>query len=579
MENSVEDGDEVAIREQGGERTNLNGCSLDLRGAMRALWLPAMFLLFVSVAVTQDSDAYKQTILSIQLKIEAGNLDQARTMIASAGRKYTHDGGIENLLGVVEIQQGHVAEAKKAFSAAIAHDPRLVGASLNLSRIDMQTAATDLAARAEARRLSERVIQLEPANDEANYQLAAIFGWGKSYRSSLDHLAKLSPEAREEVGAEALRCSDQAALGHRDEATQAASSLAANPDLTEQDAMSCLPQLRAARRADLIETIFAAAANRRPLTAAGLRILGLAQEAEGKLQEARATLESAFAANSKSVVVLVDLTRVAEAMNDHNGALGYLAHARELQPADAGLPYEFGVICLKMDLYGEARKALVEAVKLAPDNPKYNYELGIVASFGNDPAEALPYLDKYHSFKPQDVVGILALGTTYFRAKDYDNALKWLKQAVANPTTAPDAHFYLGRIARQEGRLDQAIGDLKGSLALRPDEPDVLAELGQIYVGNRDYTRAAPSLERAIQLDPDNYAANFGLLELYARTGDPRQEQQSERFDRIKGKIEEHDREMMRVIEIRPDGDPDRRDTNLNGSRLSQGTTQTGEPR
>jgi tetratricopeptide (TPR) repeat protein len=512
-------------------------------------------------AAQNAADAYQQTVLSIQQQIEANDFDGARRMIAEAQEKYPANGGLENLLGVIEIQQGHTDLARQDFASAIRHDPRLAGACLNLSRIDMQSAATDAITRAEARRLSERVIQIEPANDEANYQLATILAWEKSYQRSLDHLAKLSAHAQGEIGAEALRCSDEAALGHRDETTDAAKSLAANPDLTEQDALACLPQLRAARRADLIETIFAAAAKRQPLSAVGLRILGLAQEAEGKLKQARATLEDAFAADGKSVVVLVDLSRVAEAEQDHQGALGYLAHARDLEPADASLPYEFGVICLKMDLYGEARKALEEAVKLAPENPQYNYELGIVASFGNDPAEGLRYLDKYHSVKPQDVAGILALGTTYFRAKDYDNAQKWLKQAVANPTTAADAHFYLGRISRQEGRLEEAIDDLNQSLALRSDEPDVLAELGQIYVGNRDYARAAPSLERALRLDPDNYAANFGLLQLYARTGDARQEQQSKRFDAIKDKKEEHDRQMMRVIEFRPGGEaenPDR---------------------
>ena len=108
--------------------------------------------------------------------------------------------------------------------------------------------------------------------------------------------------------------------------------MAANPDLTEEDADTCLPALRDARRADLIEPLFAAVASRHSLSPAGLRILGLAQEAEGKLQPARATLENAFAADSKSVVILEDLTRVAKAANDNEGALGYLAHARDLQP-------------------------------------------------------------------------------------------------------------------------------------------------------------------------------------------------------------------------------------------------------
>jgi tetratricopeptide (TPR) repeat protein len=501
-----------------------------------------------------NADAYRQAVLSIQQRIEGGDFDGARSMIADAEKKYPANGGLENLLGVIEIQQGHTEQAREDFSAAMRHDPKLASACLNLSRIDMQTAAEDGTARTEAVRLSERVLQLEPGNDEAHYQLGTIFAWNKNYQGSLDQLAKLSVQAREEIGAEALRCSDEAALGHRDETTRAADALAANPELTEQDADTCLPQLRGARRADLIEEIFAAAAKRQPLSAAGLRILGLAQEAEGKLKEARATLESAYGADATSAVVLVDLARVAEAAEDHEGALGYLAHARDMQPADASLPYEFGVICLKLNLFGEAQRALQQALKLDPENPDYNYELGVVDSLSNDPVGALPYLNKFHSLKPQDAGGDLALGATYFRAMRYDIATNWLKQAAADARYASLAQYYLGRIARQQGHFDEAIVELKQYLAQHPDQADVLAEIGLAYLGKDDFALAGPALERAVQLDPDNYMANFGLLQLYARTSDARRKQQAKRFEEIRNKRDEREDQVMRQIEFRRDG-------------------------
>ncbi len=551
------DGAEAAMRKHS-ERRGGNACSLGLRRPMRAL---ALLLSFASAAAAQDTAAYQQTILAIQQQIEANNLDEARTSIAAAMREYPNDGGLDNLLGVVEIQQGHTAEASKAFSAAILHNPRLVGAYLNLSRIRMQTGATDQAARAGALRLSLKVLALNPGNDEANYQAATVLFWNKNYRHSIEHLSKLSARAIAQVGAQALQCADHAALGEREAASEAAAALAANPDLTEQDADTCLPALRAARRADLIEPLFAAAASHQALSPAGLRILGLAQEAEGKLQAARATLESAFAADGKSVVLLEDLTRVAKTANDYEGALGYLAHARDLAPDNPALPYEFGVICVRMDLFAEARKAIAEALRLAPDNSEYNLGMGIVVSFSEDPSQSLPYLKRYHELRPADPEGLLALGTASFRAKDYDNALGWLRQAAANSKTAPDAHFYLGRIARQEGHMEEATAELKQSLAMRPAQPDALAELGQLSVQARDFSQAAGYFEQALRADPDNYAANFGLLQLYARTGDSRRDRQSQRFDQIKNKREERERQMMRVIELRPDGDPDRHDT------------------
>jgi tetratricopeptide (TPR) repeat protein len=381
--------------------------------------------------------------------------------------------------------------------------------------------------------------------------------WDRDYERSVQHLAKLSAEDRGRIGAQIVLCADEAALHHASAADKAAAAIEAVPDLREQDAMEVLPALQAAHRADLIESIFAAANEKTPLSANGLRILGLAQEGEGKLEIARKTLESAFALSGSSVAILVDLTRVAKAAKDYQGALGYLAHARDLQPNDASFAYEFGVISLKMGLLGESRKAMDEAVKLSPDNPEYNFGMGTVSSFAQDATQALPYLEKYHALRPSDPAALLAIGTTYFRAKKFDSASVWLKQAVVHKATAADAHYYLGRIARVENHLEAAKHELEQANSLTPNRADVLAELGQVFIASREYREAQSYLDRAVAIDAESYAANFALLQLYARTGDPRREEQSKRFDQIKAKDEEHYQEMMRIISVRPEGLPD----------------------
>jgi tetratricopeptide (TPR) repeat protein len=498
--------------------------------------------------------SYRQTVLAIQKHIEENDLDGALTLIAKASKSFPSDGGLENLLGVVQIQQGHVDPAKQAFSAAIRHSPRLVSAYLNLGRIDMQTAARDRDAQAEALRVYDKALQMEPANSEANYNSAVLLMWAQYYQRSLDRVTQLRGQDRNQPGAEALVCADEAALKHTAAADRAASALAANSGLTEQNVLDILPALLAGGRGDLVETILAAAAAGRPLSAEGLRAEGLAEEAEGKLKAARSTLELAYAKDPSSVVVLVDLGRVAAAADDYQGDLGYLAHARDLQPQDASLSYQFGAVCLKLNLLGEARKAFGEAVRRAPENPEYNLAMGTVSSYAQDPTEALPYLEKYHSLRPADASGMLELGSTYFRAKEFEVASKWLKLAANDTSTAASAHYYLGRIARQNGELDEAAAQLSQSLALKPEQPEVLAEMGQVDVLMKKYSDAEKQLVRALELDHDSYAANFGLLQLYARTGNPGREEQSKRFDAIKDKNDEKYREMMRVIEIVPQG-------------------------
>lgn len=531
--------------------------SLNHRGRLRSFIAAAALASLSPFLFSQSpNDPYLRSVLAIQQRIQSGDLEGARSLITDAVRQYPSNGGLENLLGIVEIQENHVDQAKNDFTNAIRHDPKLVGAYLNLARIDMESAGGDKQKQAETLHLYETALRIEPANSEANYQAANLLMWSGKYQSSLDHVARLKSDERNEPGVQGLVCADEAGLGHRDAANRAAAAFIANPDLTEDDAFAVLPALRTAHRADLIEKIYAAVDARHPLSTPGLRTLGLAQEANRELPSARATLEKVFAADPISVTPLIDLARIANEAQDYTGALGYLAHARELSPKDASLPYEFGAICLKLNLTSEARKALTDAVTLDPGNPQYNLGLGIVASVGHDPLEALPYLSKFHDLQPADPAGMLALGTMYFRAKDYENATSWLQKAAASKSTACEAHYYLGRVDRQKDELPHAISELQQALALEPDKAEVLAELGQVYVQTKNYPEAAKTLEKAVSLDSGSYAANFGLLQLYARTGDPRRDEQAKRFQVVKDQTDQQAKEMMRQIEISPTGAP-----------------------
>ena len=56
--------------------------------------------------------------------MEQNDLDGARSLIAGAQAKFPANGGLENLLGVIEVQQGHTDRAIQEFSAAISARPK-----------------------------------------------------------------------------------------------------------------------------------------------------------------------------------------------------------------------------------------------------------------------------------------------------------------------------------------------------------------------------------------------------------------------------------------------------------------------
>jgi tetratricopeptide (TPR) repeat protein len=318
--------------------------------------------------------------------------------------------------------------------------------------------------------------------------------------------------------------------------------------------MPIVPTLGEHHRDDLSERLLIEI-DRKGTASTGLRQqLALIYERQEKLDQARELLEKSAPAPSQLAPLLVDLARVARKQKDFKGALGYLAHARDVEPKNAKISYLYGLVCLDADLLAEAHQAFSRALSSNPNDPLYNYAMGLVAAYRSDPLEAIPYLQKYRQLKPSDPRGKLALGVAYFNHHDFASARQPLREAAQSSETSVEAHYHLGSIARQEGRVDEAIGELREVLRATPQFADALAELGQCYLQKKDYQTAQEFLDRAVGVDPSNYLANFSLLLLYSRTKDPREKTQAAHFESIKDKRYERRRAMLRTIEVRPSG-------------------------
>jgi tetratricopeptide (TPR) repeat protein len=263
-------------------------------------------------------------------------------------------------------------------------------------------------------------------------------------------------------------------------------------------------------------------------------------------------LEQAFSSLGSSTDILLDLARVGQEQTDYKGSLGYLAHAEDLNPKDATIPYYFGILCLQLNLLAEAQRAMGKALALDPDNPSYNYSMGAVSVFSEGPEQAIPYFQKYLRLKPQDPRGKLALGAAYVRAKNYEAGLPLLRESTSHSETASTAHYYLGRILNEEGNPQGAIQELQLSLKSNPDYPDALAELGRSLLTKKEYRQAQGELDHALALSPDHYQANLNLLLLYTKIGDARRDSQSQRVEELKKAAEEKSQELSRIIAIRP---------------------------
>lgn len=505
---------------------------------------------FLAVVATAQT-AKEKLILQAQELLQQGNLSGARQLITKARTTYPNDAGFDNLLGIIEVQEGNVIAAEAAFKRAVTRQPKFTGAALNLGRLYLENAAKFADAPKKALQLYQRILLYDPAHSEAHYQCAVLLQLAGEYNASLRHTTKLPAEYQQSAQVIAVLCADHAGLGNRAQADEYGAKLIAHPDVSESDVLSILPVLEAKQRTDLLAKLFDRLIAAQKASPEILYRAGLLSEKLNRLDNARAYLEKAAGNEPPAVLLLLDLARVAHKQRDAKGALGYLAHARDLEPRNAALHFSFGMICAEENLGAEAYGAFGKALELEPSNTTYLYAMGVAASYRHDPGEAIPPLQKYLQLKPHDAQGKLLLGSVYYKIKDYPAARQALQEAVKSAATAPQAWFYLGRVARQENKLDEAIASLMQALQLNPKNADAHAELGQCWLQKRDYEKATQALQKALAIDADNYAANFNLLTLYSRTKDQRETDQAAKFETIKTTRQEQMQEFLRVIEVR----------------------------
>lgn len=298
------------------------------------------------------------------------------------------------------------------------------------------------------------------------------------------------------------------------------------------------------------ESDFSRAIRLNPNLSSAYLNLARAYETEGKLSEARRILESLAAKEPASEPALEALADIAYKQHDLEGTLGYLAHARDLDPKNASVHFFFGIVCIELNLPVEAKKSLQKALDLEPDNPDYNYARGSVELQGRSAWNAIPYFKKYVAARPDDPRGHFALGVAEFASEDYESAAAEMKRVANDKQTQAGAEYFLGRIAKAESDWPQAVEHLERSVHADPNYAESHAELALAELHMRNTDVALREIETAAKLNPDSYLVNTNLLIVYQWTKDPRVSAQQKRLQQLDSERSKKQELMLRSIQF-----------------------------
>ncbi|CAN5213417.1 tetratricopeptide repeat-containing sulfotransferase family protein [soil metagenome] len=203
---------------------------------------------------------------------------------------------------------------------------------------------------------------------------------------------------------------------------------------------------------------------------------------------------------SKQLMKALELDR--EARFDEAAALcDGILDARPEQPHVLCL---LGRIRRRQGRYDEAAALLERARERSPGLPQVLAEGGFLALSRNDPRTAIQCFSALLSLKPGVADHHFNLACALDMAGMFGEAARHLHRALAlHPSRPQEVLARLGSALLMVGRQDAAAERFDAALELEPDDPSALYGLGMVRSARGDFEAAGELFRRAVSLDPE----------------------------------------------------------------------------
>ena len=108
----------------------------------------------------------------------------------------------------------------------------------------------------------------------------------------------------------------------------------------------------------------------------------------------------------------------------------------------------------------------------------------------------------------------------YYLERDYDNALKIIKELKAEAPNMADLYFYSAAILRRQGKWKESISEFKNGIQLDPFNAKDISDLADTYFLSHQYDKAIECARQGLSLIPDYKGFNNGIfLYILTKTG------------------------------------------------------------
>jgi len=399
------------------------------------------------------------------------------------------------LLAEMSLESGHPDDAVRTVQAL---------ADLNRDTTGLRRLGMALLDRGEpetARALLERTVQIDPGDAEAQGALGeALEALGRpaDAEAAYGRALERDPDSREvllRAGRLALRSgSEPRARAYLDRLA----SLDIGPEQSLRIALTWLSAGKPAPAIRVLEQARAGSDDPRLLLA-----LGLVQGKVGRWADAAKSYGQVpiGAAGWKDAVVQRGLA-LARA-GDPAAAERATAEALKQAPGDVTLEAGHAAVLEALGQPGRAEQFLQARIRVSGSTELVTALSQIFSRTGAH-AEAVAVLTEALKAHPRDEDLLYAIGAVLERSGATQQALARMRELLeVNPQNAAAMNFIGYTLAEHGEQLEEAERMVRRALAMHPDSGAYLDSLGWVQFRRGDVVRAASTLERAAELEPD----------------------------------------------------------------------------
>jgi tetratricopeptide (TPR) repeat protein len=198
--------------------------------------------------------------------------------------------------------------------------------------------------------------------------------------------------------------------------------------------------------------------------------------------------------------------------NRYDAAIAALKELERKQPSVHGAAHQLGVAYYKKADYVSALSAFKRALEQDPDDKEAVQLLGLSYFHVGSPAEAIPLLEKVHSWYPNaNVDASYVLGFCYILTKDYTQARKSFAAMFDVPPDSAASYLFVARMLLRQGFDPVAEEHAQKAVALDSKLPLAHYLLGEFYLYKSNIPKAIEQFKKELEINP-GYAGTYDRL-------------------------------------------------------------------